>query len=481
MRRSITITLLCKFILISETFLNIIEYLFLGDLMEKKKIVIVGALGMDFHLFNRKFRNNEDYEVVAFTYAGEQNVGTTSKNERIYPHELAGDMYPDGIPMYPEIMLESLIRKYKIDLVYLAYSDLSAKHVVYLGQRAQSAGAEYVLPNPDDTMIKADVPVTSVCAVRTGCGKSQVSTKLVDILTEKGLKVISIREPMPYGDLRKQVSMRFASEEDLIKHNCTVEEREEYEQYIEKGHVIYSGVDYEAILKDVMKENPDVIHFDGGNNEIPFYKPDLFITLVDPLRVGHETEYYPGQINLRRANVVVINKENTAKKEDIEKLLKSVKEMNPKAEIIHSNSVVEVENPDIVREKRVLVIDDGPTITHGGMSFGAGYVAAQKYGCKVVDPRPFLKGSMKDIFEEFKHIKKVLPAMGYNSEQIKDFEATVNSVDCDAVLYGTPMELKHIIKINKPSQRARYRIEEIKEKGPSLEEILDRFIREKGL
>ncbi|MCD6127902.1 MAG: GTPase [Methanomicrobia archaeon] len=449
--------------------------------MEKKKVIIVGALGMDFHLFNRKFRNNEDYEVVAFTYALEQNVGTTSEEKRVYPHELAGDMYPDGIPMYPETMLEELIKKYDADLVYLAYSDLSAKHVVFLGQRAQAAGAEYVLPNPDDTMIKAEIPVTSVCAVRTGCGKSQVSTKLVDILTEKGYKVISIREPMPYGDLRKQISMRFATPEDLVKHNCTVEEREEYEQYIEKGHVIYSGVDYEQILKDVMKEKPDIIHFDGGNNEIPFYRPDLLITVVDPLRVGHETEYYPGQINLRRADVVLINKENTAKKENIEKLQKTVKEMNPEAEIIHSNSVVEVENPDVVKGKRVLVVDDGPTITHGGMPFGAGYVAAQKYGCTVVDPRPFLKGEMKKVFEEFRHIQNVLPAMGYDPKQLKDFEDTVNSVECDAVLYGTPIDLQHVIRIDKPAQRARYRIEEISEKGPTLEDILDKFIKENGL
>ncbi|MEA1993527.1 MAG: GTPase [Euryarchaeota archaeon] len=449
--------------------------------METKRVIIVGALGMDFHLFNRKFRDNEDYEVVAFTYAAEQNVGTTSEGERRYPPELAGEMYPKGVPMYPETMLEDLIKKHDVDLVYIAYSDLSAKHVVYVGQRAQSAGAEYVLPNPDDTMIEADVPVTAVCAVRTGCGKSQVSIKMVDTLKEKGLKVISIREPMPYGDLTKQISMRFANKKDLIKHNCTVEEREEYEQYIEKGNIIYSGVDYEAILEDVMKENPDVIHFDGGNNEIPFYKPDLFVTLVDPLRVGHETEYYPGQINLRRADVVVVNKENTAKEEDITTLADTINEMNPTAEIVHSNSVVEVDDPDVVSGKKVLVVDDGPTLTHGEMSFGAGYVAAQKYNAEAVDPRPFLKGVMKEVFKEFPHIEDALPAMGYNEEQLKDFEDTVNGVECDAILYGTPMDMKHLITLEKPSQRARYRIEEVTEKGPSLDQILERFIKKHGL
>lgn len=449
--------------------------------MEKKKIIIVGALGMDFHLFNRKFRDNEDYEVVAFTYAAEQNVGTTSDEARRYPPVLAGDMYPEGIPMYPEPMLEELIKKYNVDLVYIAYSDLSAQHVVYVGQRAQSAGAEYVLPDPDDTMIETDVPITSVTAVRTGCGKSQVSTKIVDILKERGLDVISIREPMPYGDLSKQISMRFAEKEDLVRHNCTVEEREEYEQYIEKGHVIYSGVDYEKILKDAKKENPDVIHFDGGNNEIPFYIPDLYITLVDPLRVGHETRYYPGQINLRRADIVVMNKMNSAKKKDVETLERTVQEMNSSAEIVYSNSVVEVDNPEVIEGKKVLVVDDGPTITHGEMPFGAGYVAAEKYGAEPVDPRPFLKGTMKGVFEEFPHIGNVLPAMGYNEQQLRDLEDTVNSVKCDAILYGTPMDMKNLITMNKPAERARYRIEEITEKGPSFDTIIDQFIEEHGL
>ena len=286
---------------------------------------------------------------------------------------------------------------------------------------------------------------------------------------------------MPYGDLTRQVSMRFAEKEDLITHNCTVEEREEYEQYIEKGHVIYSGVDYETILKDVMGEHPDVIHFDGGNNEIPFYKPDLLFTIVDPLRVGHERLYYPGQINLRRADVVVMNKMNSAKEEDVATLQKSVREMNPTAEIVYSNSVVEVDDPSVVSGKQVLVVDDGPTITHGEMPFGAGYVAAEKYGCTPVDPRPFLKGRMREVFEEFPHIGKVLPAMGYDDEQLRDFEETVNGVECEAVLYGTPMDMKNLITIKKPAQRARYRIEEITEKGPSFDEILDRFVNEHGL
>lgn len=438
----------------------------------KKKVIIIGALGMDFHVFNTVFKDNEEYEVVAFTIAGEQNVGTVEEEERRFPAELAGKLYPKGIPMIPEEALEQAVKLHKVDEVVFAYSDVSHEEVMHKASRALSAGANYRLISGRFTQIKSNKPVIAVCAVRTGCGKSQVSRAVYRYLKGKGYKVVAIREPMPYGDLVQQNVMRFETYEDLDKFDCTIEEREEYEPYIRQGLIIYSGVDYEKIIREAEKE-ADVIVFDGGNNEISFYITDLLFVVVDPLRPGHEVKYHPGEVNARYADVFVINKMNSAKSEDVKVVEHNLDELNPNAVRVYTNSTVTADNPLKMKGKKVIVVEDGPTLTHGGMAIGAGYVAAKNAGAKIVDPKPYLEGTMKEVFEEFPHITEIVPAMGYSDEQIEDMEKTLNKAKCDIIVNGSPIDLEKLIKVNKPIVTVRYDIEAIK--SPTIEEVLDDF------
>ncbi|MCK4286532.1 MAG: GTPase, partial [Candidatus Lokiarchaeota archaeon] len=420
------------------------------------------------------FRDNKEYEVVAFTIAGEQNVGTIEGAERRFPAELAGKLYPKGIPMVSEEILEDIIQDKQIDEVIFAYSDVSHEEVMHKASRVLKAGANYCLVSGKFTQIKAKKPVVAICAVRTGCGKSQVSRATYRYLKSKGYKVVAIREPMPYGDLVKQNVMRFEKYEDLDKYDCTIEEREEYEPYIEQGLVIYSGVDYEKIIREAEKE-ADVIIFDGGNNEISFYIPDLLFIVVDPLRPGHEMKYHPGEVNARYADAFVINKMNSAKPNDVKIVEENLHQLNPNAIKIYTNSVVTIEGNQNLSGKRVLVVEDGPTLTHGNMSYGAGYVAAINSGAIIVDPRPYLSGTMKTVFEEFPQITEIVPAMGYNDQQIKDMEDTLNKADAEIIIDGSPIDLGKLIKSNKPIIRVNYDIEAIK--SPTIEEILDQFIK----
>ncbi|MHA2007796.1 MAG: cyclic 2,3-diphosphoglycerate synthase [Promethearchaeota archaeon] len=441
--------------------------------MTRKKVIIIGALGMDFHVFNTVFKDNDEYEVIAFTIAGEQNVGTTDEKERRFPAALAGKLYPKGVPMIPEEALEQSIKLHNIDEVVFAYSDVSHEEVMHKASRALAAGANYRLISGKFTQIKASKPLVAICAVRTGCGKSQVSRATYRYLKSKGYRVVAIREPMPYGDLVKQNVMRFEKYEDLDKYNCTVEEREEYEPYIEQGLVIYSGVDYEKIIREAEKE-ADVIIFDGGNNEISFYITDLLFIVVDPLRPGHELKYHPGEVNARYADAFVINKMNSAKSEDVKIVEENLDKLNPEAIRIYTNSVVTIEANQDISGKKVVVVEDGPTLTHGNMSYGAGYVAAKNNGAIIVDPRPFLSGTMKTVFEEFPQITEIVPAMGYNDQQIKDMEDTLNKAEAEVIIDGSPIDLEKLIKCNKPIVRVSYDIEAIK--SPTIEEVLDTFI-----
>ncbi|MBA7610486.1 Cyclic 2,3-diphosphoglycerate synthetase [subsurface metagenome] len=445
--------------------------------MKKKKVIIIGALGMDFHVYNTVFKDNEEYEVVAFTIAGEQNVGTIEGTERFFPAELAGKLYPNGIPMISEDLLEDLIKKYNVDEVVFAYSDVSHEEVMHKASRVLSAGANYRLISGKFTQIKANKPVVAICAVRTGCGKSQVSRATYRYLKSKGYRVVAIREPMPYGDLVKQNVMRFEKYEDLDKYECTIEEREEYEPYIEQGLVIYSGVDYEKIIREAEKE-ADAIIFDGGNNEISFYITDLLFIVVDPLRPGHEVKYYPGEVNAKYADAFVINKMNSAKPEDVKIVEENLDKLNPEAIRIYTNSVVTIEGNQDFSGKKVIVVEDGPTLTHGNMSYGAGYVAASNSGAIIIDPRPYLTGTMKNLFEEFPQITEIVPAMGYNDQQIKDMEDTLNKAEAEVIIDGSPIDLEKLINSNKPIVRVSYDIEAIK--SPTIEEVLDKFI-EKNL
>lgn len=441
---------------------------------KKTNVIIIGALGNDFHVFNTVFKDNEEYEVVAFTIAEEQNVGTTEETERKFPADLAGELYPNGIPMVSEEILDDVIKKYNIDEVVFAYSDVSHLDVMHKGSIALAAGANYRLISGRFTQIKANKPVIAVCAVRTGCGKSQVSRATYRYLKSKGFKVVAIREPMPYGDLVKQNVMRFEKYEDLDKYDCTIEEREEYEPYIEQDLIIYSGVDYEKIVREAEKE-ADVIIFDGGNNEISFYAPDLLFIVVDPLRPGHEILYHPGEVNARYADAFVINKMNSAKAEDVKIVEDNLKALNPNAVKIFTNSVVTVENGNELKGKKVVVVEDGPTLTHGDMSIGAGFVAAINNGAEIVDPRPYLTGTMKKLFEEFPQITQIVPAMGYNDQQIKDMEDTLNNAECDLIIDGSPIDLEKLIKVNKPIVRVTYDIQPIG--SPSIEDVLEEFIQ----
>ncbi|HVP91692.1 MAG TPA: cyclic 2,3-diphosphoglycerate synthase [Terriglobales bacterium] len=433
-----------------------------------KKVVIMGAAGRDFHNFNTYFRDNPDYRVVAFTATQIPDI-----EGRKYPAALAGKLYPRGIPIEAEADLDKLIAAHKIDDVHLAYSDLSYEYVMEKASQVLAAGANFVLLGPDDTMIKSRRPVVSVCAVRTGSGKSQTSRKVATILKEKGRRVVAIRHPMPYGDLVKQKVQRFAAYADLDRYECTIEEREEYEPHIDRGIVVYAGVDYGAILRQAEKE-ADVILWDGGNNDFSFYKSDLEIVVADPHRAGHELSYYPGAVNFRRAKVIVINKMDTATPEGIETVLANAKKVNPKATIIRANSPVMVKDGGRIAGKRVLVIEDGPTLTHGGMKYGAGIVAARKYGAaQIIDPRPFAVGSIKKTFEKYRHLDDVLPAMGYGEKQTRELAETIEAVDCDLVVSATPIDITRVIKVRKPILRVGYELEEIG--TPTLRDVLKKF------
>ncbi len=433
-----------------------------------KKVLIMGAAGRDFHNFNTYFRDNPNFQVVAFTATQIPDI-----EGRKYPATLAGKLYPDGIPIYAEEELHALIKKRGVTKVYFSYSDVSHEYVMHKASQVQAAGASFVLLGPNDTMVKSKKPLVSVCAVRTGSGKSQTSRKAALILKKKGRQVAVIRHPMPYGDLAKQKIQRFATYEDMAKHECTIEEREEYEPHVKNGIIVYAGVDYEAILREAEKE-ADVILWDGGNNDFPFYASDLEIVIVDPLRAGHELLYYPGETNFRRADVLVINKLDSASKENVDKVMENIKAINPGARIIRANSPIIVQDGGQIRGKRVLVIEDGPTVTHGGMAYGAGMVAATKYGAaKIIDPRPFAVGSIKKTFEKYSHLNKVLPAMGYGEFQVKELTETIAKVDCDLILSGTPIDLNRLIKTRQPMLAVGYELEEIG--SPNLEDVLKKF------
>ncbi len=433
-----------------------------------KKVLIMGAAGRDFHNFNCVYRNSRSHEVVAFTATQIPDIAG-----RKYPAVLAGKYYPKGIPIKAEDDLEMLIKKYDVDEVAFSYSDVTYEYVMHQAARVQQMGADFVLLGPKQTMIKSKKPVIAICAVRTGCGKSQTTRRVCEILRGQGLKVAAIRHPMPYGDLAKQACQRFAKLADLKKHKCTIEEVEEYEPHIMAGNIVYAGVDYGMILKEAEKE-ADVIVWDGGNNDTSFYQADLYITVADPHRAGHELRYYPGETNLRLADVVVINKVVTAPPEGIIEVRMNIRESNPKATIIEAASPVTVDDPSVIEGKRVLVVEDGPTLTHGEMLYGAGVVAAQSHGAaELIDPRPWAKRSIAATFKKYPHIGTLLPAMGYGEGQVADLQATINAVDCDAVVIGTPIDLRRIVKIKKPSTRVRYNLQEIG--SPDLAQILDGF------
>jgi predicted GTPase len=434
--------------------------------MSRIRVLIMGAAGRDFHNFNTFFRDRERYEVVAFTATQIPNI-----EGRVYPPELAGDLYPEGIPIHPEEDLDHLIDEHRISQVVFSYSDVSHEYVMHKASQVLAAGADFRLMGTRHTMIESSKPLVAVCAVRTGSGKSQTTRHVCDALQGLGHKVVAIRHPMPYGDLVAQRVQRFADYADLDRYDCTIEEREEYEPHIDRGVVVYAGVDYEAILREAEKE-ADVIVWDGGNNDLPFYKPDLHITVADPHRAGHELTYYPGESNLRAADVVVINKVDTANLAGIAQVRKNVRSVNPDAVIIEAASPIFVEDPAAIAGKRVLVVEDGPTLTHGEMAYGAGFVAAQRFGAaEIVDPRPYAVGSIARTFAKYPTTGAVLPAMGYGEEQICELEETINATPCDLVLVATPVDLSRMIEITHPTQRVRYELQEIGE--PTLCQVLE--------
>lgn len=433
--------------------------------MAKRRVVIMGAAGRDFHNFNVFYRDNENYEVVAFTATQIPDIAG-----RKYPRELAGKLYPDGIPILPEEELTNIIEENDVDEVVFAYSDVPYPYVMERSAIVNAAGADFKLMGPKHAMLKSNKPVIAICASRTGCGKSQVSRKTFEILSKKH-RVVSIRHPMPYGDLAKQECQRFASYEDLDRHECTIEEREEYEPYIDMGGVVYAGVDYEKILREAEKE-ADIIIWDGGNNDFSFYKADLYITIVDPHRAGNEISYYPGEVNVRMADVIIVNKVDTADGESIRKVEENVRRINPKARILRAESPVTIEHADIAGRK-ALVIEDGPTLTHGGMKFGAGMVAARDAGVRVIDPRPYAEGSIKEAFEKYSHLTDVLPALGYGEKQVEELERTIDRADCDIVISATPINIERVVKVNKPIVRVRYGMGE--DAAKKLEEVLGNF------
>ena len=437
--------------------------------MRRIKTLIMGAAGRDFHNFNTVYRDNQRYEVVAFTATQIPNI-----DDRKYPAVLAGKLYPKGIPIYDESEVEALIRKHRVEEVVFSYSDVSYNHVMSRGSIANAAGAHFKLLGAGPTMIKSTKPVISICAVRTGSGKSQTTRRVSHLLQAAGLKVAAVRHPMPYGDLAKQKVQRFASLSDLKKHDCTIEEIEEYEPHIVSGTIIYSGVDYQAILEQAQAE-ADVVLWDGGNNDLPFYAPDLHIVVADPLRVGNELTYYPAEANLRMADVVIINKVDTADIHAITQLRQNIRKVNAKAVMIDAASPIFLDHPERIAGKRALVVEDGPTLTHGEMKFGAGIVAAEKFGAReIVDPRPYTVGSITATFRKYPGIGTLLPAMGYGDSQVRDLAATINKVPCDVVVIGTPIDLNRLIKIRKPTVRVGYELQEVGQ--PDLKTVLAKFL-----
>ncbi|MCL2798261.1 MAG: cyclic 2,3-diphosphoglycerate synthase [Firmicutes bacterium] len=441
--------------------------------MKPRKVLIIGAAGRDFHNFNTFFRDNEAYSVKAFTAAQIPDIAG-----RKYPASLAGKLYPDGIPIYAQDELESLIQKLDIDECVFSYSDVPYAFVMGLGAKVNAAGADFSLMGPKNTMLKSTKPVIAVGAVRTGCGKSQTSRRIIEVLMAKGLKVVAIRHPMPYGDLEAQRVQRFATLKDLEFHKCTIEEMEEYEPHVARGNIIYAGVDYEAILRAAESDPAgcDVILWDGGNNDFPFVKPDLMVAVVDPHRPGHELSYYPGEVTLRLADVAVINKIDSADFANIQTVRNNIAKINPKALVVDAASTLTVGNPDVIKGKRVLVIEDGPTLTHGEMKIGAGIVAAHRFGAKeLVDPRPYVVGKLAETFKIYPNIGTLLPAMGYGDQQIKDLAATIEKTDCDSVVIATPIDLQRLIKISKPCTRVEYSLQEIG--SPNFDGILADFVK----
>ena len=438
--------------------------------MNRTRVLIMGAAGRDFHNFNVIYRNDLESKVVAFTATQIPNI-----EGRLYPPELSGGLYPDGIPILDEVDLSRLISEFKVDDVVFAYSDVSHEYVMHKASEILKCGSNFKLLGGEKTMIKSNKPVIAIGAVRTGSGKSQTTRRVAEVLTDAGTSVAVIRHPMPYGDLTKQKVQRFATIEDLKKHDCTIEEMEEYEPHIDRGSVVFAGIDYKAILDKAEKE-ADIILWDGGNNDMPFYKPDLFLVVVDPHRPGHELLFYPGESNLLMADVVVINKMDTAEPENIATVKANIASVNPGSTIIEAASPVTVEKPDVIKGKRCLVVEDGPTLTHGGMKFGAGIVAAEKFGAtEVVDPRPWITGTIAETFESYPDIGKLLPAMGYGEQQIKDLEATINAADCDVVIIGTPIDLRRLLHIEKPSVRVTYNLKETSR--PTVANVLEPFTK----
>jgi predicted GTPase len=440
--------------------------------MKPQKVIIIGAAGRDFHNFNTFFRDNDDYRVVAFTAAQIPDI-----DGREYPAELAGDNYPKGIPIYPQEELPGLIKSLMAEICVFSYSDVPNQLVMRIAALVNACGAMFMLLGPKQTELKSTKPVISVCATRTGSGKSQTSRKIVQMLMERGLKVVAVRHPMPYGNIIEQKVQRFAAIEDLVTHKCTIEEIEEYEPHIVRGNVIYSGVDYEAILRAAEADPAgcDIILWDGGNNDFPFFKPDLAITVADPHRAGAELTYYPAELNIRMADVVIINKMDTASPESIDMVRRNIDMINPGAVVIDAASPVRVDEPLLIRGRKVLAVEDGPTLTHGEMKIGAAVIAARKFGAvQLVDPRPYLSGKLVETFRLYPGIGTLLPAMGYSPEQVHDLEDTINNTDCDTVIIGTPIDLQRLIKINKPVTRVYYDLEEIG--YPKLDEVLNGFL-----
>jgi predicted GTPase len=446
--------------------------------MAKRNVIILGSAGRDFHNFNVFFRNNKLYNVVGFT-GSQQIPGISGKT---YPPDLSGELYPEGIPIFAEEELPHLIKELNVDECIFAYSDVSYQHVMHIGAIANAAGATYTMLGPRDTMLKSTRPVIAVCAVRTGAGKSQTSRKIIELLKKRGLRPIVVRHPMPYGELRKQKVQRLVQLSDLKKHDCTIEEIEEYEPHLVRGTIVYAGADYLAILR-AAEEDPDgcdVVVWDGGNNDFPFYQPDLMVTVADPHRAGHELSYYAGEINLRMADVVVINKIDSAAAENVQKVKESIAAVNPSATVVSAASVIHIDNPRLVMGKRVLVIEDGPTTTHGGMAYGAGTIAARQAGAaELVDPRPYAVKSIAEAFEKYPGIGPILPAIGYSTPQLQHLETTIDRVDCDAVVVATPIDLSRIVNIKKPNTRVSYELQELG--TPNLDDILSEFARSHGL
>ena len=437
--------------------------------MEAKRVIIMGAAGRDFHNFNTYFRDNPNYRVVAFTAAQIPDI-----EGRLYPPSLAGKLYPEGIPIHAEEELPDLIKKHDVDQVVFAYSDVSHEYVMHKASLALACGADFRLMGPKTTMLKSKCKVVAVTAVRTGCGKSQTTRYIADLLTKAGKKVAIIRHPMPYGNLEEQIAMRFATYEDLDRFNCTIEEREEFEPHIDNGMVVYAGVDYELILRQAEQE-ADIILWDGGNNDIPFYYTDVHIVVLDPHRAGHETSYYPGETNLQMADIAVINKVDSADPEKVKQVEEAIKLNNPKAKIVLANSPITTEQPELIKGKKVLVVEDGPTLTHGGMAYGAGVIAAKNLGAgELLDPRPYAVGSIKDTFKKYTHLSTLLPAMGYGKSQIAELEETINNSPAEVVIIGTPIDLRRVMKLTKPAVRVKYELEEVG--TPQLKELLKELL-----